>query len=72
MFNVHATTKWYRRSDSRPAETTKSVDLDVSNANIASSTASLLMRYGANYVVFGEAEHPLLWLHCDAALRASY
>ena len=34
--------------------TTKSVDLDVSNANIPSSTASLLMRYGANYVVFGE------------------
>jgi putative AlgH/UPF0301 family transcriptional regulator len=40
--------------------TTKTVDLD---------KASLLMRYGGSYVVFGEGERPLLWLHCNDRLR---
>ncbi|KAL3782030.1 hypothetical protein ACHAWO_000534 [Cyclotella atomus] len=49
--------------------TTKTVDLDTSSVRHLNSTTALLMRYGGNYVVFGEGERSLLWLHCNDALR---
>lgn len=50
---------------------TKTVDLDTSNTSHPNSRTALLMRYGGNYVVFGEGERPLLWLHCNDVLRES-
>jgi len=34
-------------------------------------TIPLLQKYGGSYVVFGEGERPLLWLHCNNQLRSA-
>jgi len=60
--------------------TTKTIELDIAKTNLfdnseddgphrKSSSVPMLLRYGGNYVVFGEGERPLLWLHCNDALR---